>query len=587
MKKILLFLISVTLVTTLYSQVGINTESPNKLSELDVRNIVNGTDTIPKGIMIPRMTETQRNKINVSDASSTNSLMIYNITEDCYNYYSKIEGEWKSLCGKLGKAQFEFDCSSVTVLGTYIENQELTASNQLKFLVTVSKPGTYDITGTTTNGYFFNVSGTFIDTGTYTVYAQGSGTPLNVGIDVVSISKNGEDAKCANLVKVKVLSAIAIYSLNCSSIIVNGGYAKGTALTSANTITLNVTVSQAGSYSITTPLTNGIIFSSTGNLTVGTQTITLIGTGTPTVNTNFPIVINANTPEGNNTCTTTISIILPVMSYGVIGSGQYSWVGTARQLAINNGASFGVNGIVKTMGWNQLWQVTSASAAETKLTDGSAKPDIILYFAYGANVSTSLASVLADYVNKGGVLIYSPADDQASVTNYLLTGIFGSTAGTAQNIGTSANRDSYPINILPDDPIVNGPFGNTSGRYWQEDNSGTVICTSLPPNSVQIASANNLNHNSSLSPDYSVVWYNESKNFVFFGDSTYGTAPGLSYYGTTNGTAPTQFTATGLPMAKFNNYSSSYPAFVYNAYLELNAVAWAIKKAAVSGINPH
>ncbi len=575
MKKVLLLLIFSVLANTLYSQVGINTENPNVLTELDVQNLAKEGIVVPKGVMIPRMTEEQRDLIDVSDASVANSLVVYNITEDCFNYYSKIEGEWRSVCGKLGKAVFDFDCSAIEVQGTYVEKKELNSSNALKIIVTVTKPGEYSIAGTTTNGYYFSTSGTFLTAGVFTVYVQGQGTPLNIGEDVVSILKNGEDANCANLVKVNVLSAIAIYSLNCSSIVVNGNYAKGVGLTAANTITLNVNVSQAGSYSITTPLTNGIVFSASGNFTPGIQPVTLRGTGIPTVNTDFPIIINANTPEGNNTCTATIPVILPVMSYGVIGSGEYSWVGAARQLAINNGASFGVAGIVKTMGWNRLWQVTSAAAAYTQLTNGSAKPDIILYFAYGANATTALATVLADYVNNGGVLIYAPADDQATVTNYLLTGIFGSSAATAVNIGTltSANRDSYPINNLPNDPIINGPFGNTSGRYWQEDNAGTVICTSLPPNSVQVASANNPNHNSSLNPDYSVVWYNDSKNFVYFGDSVYGTYPGFGYYGSTDGTAPTQFTAAGLPMSKFNNRWTSFPTFVFNSYLELNAVA--------------
>nr|WP_297169093.1 hypothetical protein [uncultured Dysgonomonas sp.] len=590
MKKILLFLMfSIFVNIMLYSQVGINTENPNVLTELDVQNLAKEGIVVPKGVMIPRMTEEQRDLIDVSDASLANSLVVYNITEDCFNYYSKIEGEWRSVCGKLGKAVFDFDCSAIEVQGTYVEKKELNSSNALKIIVTVTKPGEYSIAGTTTNGYYFSTSGTFLTAGVFTVYVQGQGTPLNIGEDVVSILKNGEDANCANLVKVNVLSAIAIYSLNCSSIVVNGDYAKGVGLTAANTITLNVNVSQAGSYSITTPLTNGVIFSASGNFTPGIQLVTLRGTGIPTVNTDFPITINANTPEGNNTCTATIPVILPVMTYGVIGSGEYSWVGAARQLAINNGASFGPAGIVKTMGWNRLWQVTSASAAYTQLTNGTAKPDIILYFAYGANATTALATVLADYVNNGGVLIYAPADDQATVTNYLLSGIFGSSAATAVNIGTltSANRDSYPINNLPNDPIVNGPFGNLSGRYWQEDNAGTVICTSLPPNSVQVASANNPNHNSNLSPDYSVVWYNDSKNFVYFGDSVYGTYPGFAYYGSTDGTAPTQFTAAGLPMSKFNNRWTSFPTFVYNSYLELNAIAWGIKKAAVSGINAH
>lgn len=188
MKKILLFLMfSIFVNIMLYSQVGINTENPNVLTELDVQNLAKEGIVVPKGVMIPRMTEEQRDLIDVSDASLANSLVVYNITEDCFNYYSKIEGEWRSVCGKLGKAVFDFDCSAIEVQGTYVEKKELNSSNALKIIVTVTKPGEYSIAGTTTNGYYFSTSGTFLTAGVFTVYVQGQGTPLNIGEDVVSI----------------------------------------------------------------------------------------------------------------------------------------------------------------------------------------------------------------------------------------------------------------------------------------------------------------------------------------------------------------------------------------------------------------
>ncbi len=590
MKKYLLLLMFFLFMNTVYSQVGINTENPNSLTELDVQNLTKEGIAIPKGIMIPRMTEVQRNTIDISDPTNANSLMVYNTTEDCYNYYSKIEGKWESLCGKLGKAQFDFDCSAVVALGTYVEKKETTPSNMLKFVITVTKPGSYDITGVTTNGYYFSTSGTFLANGTYTVYAEGKGTPLVPGVNVVTLSKNGEEVKCTEPVKATVVPAIAIYSLNCSSLAVTGTYAKGTALTT-QTITLNVTVTTAGSYSITTPVTNGIQFSASGNLSVGTQPITLVGTGNPTVNSNFPITVNANTPAGNNICSVIIPIILPKMLYAVIGYGEYSWIGSARQLALHNGASFGPAGIVKTLGFTQLWSTIDVNVATTYLNLGFSgqQPDIVLYFAYGANPTTALSTALANYVNQGGVLIYGTADDTNVQANILLNGIFGNGAGTAVNRGVLSSRNAYPINTLPNDPIVNGPFGNTSGRYWGEDNTGTIYVTQLPSNSVQIASANNQNQNTSLNPASSVVWYNESKNFVYFGDSVFGTYPGWGYYGTSDGSAGTQFSAAGVPEAKtFANYPYVVgTVYAYNAALELNALAWSIKKAAVSGINPH
>lgn len=593
MKKILLFLMFCILANTMYSQIGINTESPNILTELDVRNLINGTDTIPKGIMIPRMTEAQRDQINVTDASVTNSLMIYNITEDCYNYYSKIEGEWRSLCGKLGKAQFDFDCSAVGVLGTYIEKQELNSSNRLKFVVTVTKPGTYDITATTSNGYFFNASGTFVENGTYTIYAEGIGTPLAVGEDVVSITKNGEDAKCANLVKVPVLSAIAIYSINCSSVVVNGQYLKGRDLTLSNSITLSVNVSRAGSYSITTPVTNGISFSASGNLTIGTQLITLIGRGAPTVNADFPIIINTNSPSGNNVCTTTIPITLPAMTYAIIGSGSYSWASAERLNALTNGGlSFGPNGRVKIVSFTQLWSTSNVNTAANYLNGsftGGQQPDVVLYFAYGAAPNAAITTALIDYINKGGCVIYGSADNTSAAVNILMSGIFGMTTAQAQVAGgPTVDDNTYQVVNLPNDPVINGPFGNVSGRHWGEDNSstGSVIMTALPSNSVQIASAYNPYGKPAVNPEYSIIWYNDNKNFLYFGDSV-ATTTSVSQ----QNDYPSSYTTGGFPQSKFyGNYpqpSGAPSQYVYNSALELNSVAWAIKKAAVSGINPH
>lgn len=596
MKKILLLLLMAFITSsTMYSQVGINTEAPNALTELDIRNLLNGTDTIPKGIMIPRMTEAKRNEI-VIDAATSNSLMIYNTTEDCYNYYSKLENEWKSLCGKLGKAQFDFDCSTIVVLGTYIEKKELTPSNQLKIYVTVTKAGSYDIAGTTTNGYYFTASGTFLTAGSYTVYAEGKGTPITPQVDIVSLSKNGESKDCgASPVKVTVLTATATYSINCSSLIANGRYIKGTALTSTNTITLSVNVSNAGSFNITTPVTNGISFSASGNFTLGTQYVTLVATpgSSPTVNADFPITVNTDTPEGNNTCTVMIPITLPAMTYAVIGTGDYSWASTQRRNALTNGGiSFGPNGTVKIVSFTQLWSTSDVNTAANYLASGFSggkQPDVVLYFAYGAAPNAAITTALINYVNQGGCVIYGSADGTSSSVNILLNGLFGLSTAQAQIAGSpTVDDNTYPIANLPNDPVINGPFGNISGRHWGEDNSstGSVIMTALPPNSVQIASAYNPYGKATVNPEYSIIWYNDSKNFLYFGDSV-ATTTSVNQ----QNDYPSSYTSGGFPQSKFyGNYpqpSGAPSQYVYNSALELNAVSWAIKKAAVSGINPH
>jgi hypothetical protein len=89
-----------------------------------------------------------------------------------------------------------------------------------------------------------------------------------------------------------------------------------------------------------------------------------------------------------------------------------------------------------------------------------------------------------------------------------------------------------------------------------------------------------------VNPDYSIVWYNSSKNFVYFGDCVGAT----STSGNDRLAYPAYYNADGVSKPKLYGYevnNNSVNQYVYNSTLEMNAVAYLIKKAAISGINPH
>jgi len=143
----------------------------------------------------------------------------------------------------------------------------------------------------------------------------------------------------------------------------------------------------------------------------------------------------------------------------------------------------------------------------------------------------------------------------------------------------------YMINYIPGDPVVNGPFGNLGGKYWAEDNgtTGTFYIPQLPSGAVQICSAMNNWGHTNLNPNWSVVWYSNSSNFFYFGDTD-----GASATDTTTGSFPALYSSTGIPLTKqYGNGDNANSPYVYVSALELNAVAWGLHKAAVSGINPH
>ena len=76
MKQIFTFLAAVLLTATTYAQVGLGTTTPDASSALDITSIT-------KGLLIPRMTKTQRDEIS----SPATGLMIYQIDVTVGFYY--------------------------------------------------------------------------------------------------------------------------------------------------------------------------------------------------------------------------------------------------------------------------------------------------------------------------------------------------------------------------------------------------------------------------------------------------------------------------------------------------------------------
>lgn len=587
------------------AQVGINTIQPNSNSALHISEKMTSTDPDSenkiKGIIIPRLTEQERNRLTYSDPdtkqnirlqSSDNGLTIFNTTENCYNFWNSTENSWKSSCGGYSDAAYTLDCTSVSVTGSYVANVPANESNYININnINVTKAGNYIISASTdtNNGYSFIAIGVFLNTGIHSVKLMAQGTPLNSQMDNFTIKLSGAGVQpqiCT--ANVSVQQSIAEYSMICSSAKANGTYQKGVALVAGNTITMNVNVTTTGYFEIKTLKKNGISFSASGNFnTTGPQQITLVGSGTPSVNEDFQVKVSGNTGYGNTDCDVNIPVILPSMTYAVIGlDNVYTFHPNNPRTASFNSGNFGLNGVVKISGLSNIWVSTNANSAVTNL-NAATKPDVVLYFSYGFTANSAMETALSNYVNAGGVLIFGSNDGRDGDVNNLMNGIFGETYAQSQVAGSGSVDDNvYPISNLPNDPIINGPFGNAAAQYWGEDNSstGTVILTKLPANSVQIATANNQFSKNMVNPSYSTVWYNKTKNFVYFGDSVGASNNSLSL------TDYPSLYDSNMPVSKrygqFPNQSTQ-AQYVFNSILELNAFAWGLRRAAVSGINPH
>ncbi|HVZ95999.1 MAG TPA: hypothetical protein VG847_03935 [Chitinophagaceae bacterium] len=81
-------------------------------------------------------------------------------------------------------------------------------------------------------------------------------------------------------------AVLAAYTIgngdSCTGAVLSGQYVADTPLTASNTLTINVQVTTAGPYWITTNVSNGIFFSQIGTFAdTGRQTVVLNGSGTP------------------------------------------------------------------------------------------------------------------------------------------------------------------------------------------------------------------------------------------------------------------------------------------------------------------
>ena len=201
-------------------------------------------------------------------------------------------------------------CNPVTIKGSFVAGSALTAVNTATLSVNVTKVGSYTITTDVINGISFTSTDIFTTPGLQTITLTGNGTPTTAGTFNFSPGSNG----CTFTIKVTAATDAAVYTLGtCSDLVVNGNYIIGQTLTTTNSISVTVTVTTAGKFSLITTLLNGIYFGGTGSFpSAGTYKINLRGVGTPVAN-----GTNAYTFEApNSACAFNVVVadVAPVVS---------------------------------------------------------------------------------------------------------------------------------------------------------------------------------------------------------------------------------------------------------------------------------
>ena len=183
------------------------------------------------------------------------------------------------------------DCLGDSVSGNYTKDIPLTEFNYIDVQTNITKVGRYLIYSDTVNGCYFRGEGTFSTTGSNTARLTGFGMPVDTGVKTFKITYDANPGNCFVDIYFSPGSnnTNAVFTLGgqpntCTGVVLGlSPYYPGLPMTAGNTAEIQVNVTTAGNYSITTQVLNGIKFEATGFLNTTDTKIVLTASGTPVV----------------------------------------------------------------------------------------------------------------------------------------------------------------------------------------------------------------------------------------------------------------------------------------------------------------
>ncbi|WP_035334641.1 hypothetical protein [Dokdonia sp. PRO95] len=164
-----------------FSQIGINTTTPDPSAALDIVSK-------DKGVLLPSLTTQQRDAI----PSPIAGLFIYNSDDNCFQYYKGTA--WSTCLAERGENNL--DCTSIIVSGNYITGIALNTNNTITIDVLVKVITPYTISTNTTNGYSFSASGIFPHLGVNSITLSATGIPKANQTDTFTITLAGNPNTC-------------------------------------------------------------------------------------------------------------------------------------------------------------------------------------------------------------------------------------------------------------------------------------------------------------------------------------------------------------------------------------------------------
>ncbi|SHM53748.1 hypothetical protein [Myroides odoratimimus] len=603
------FYIAICLLITyiVLGQTGINTHQINPNAALHIEAPLKD-----KGIIIPRLTTLERDALKLTDLD--NGLGIYNIDENCLNYWNKLENKWSSVCGNLGNSEFKLEnCTDIKVYGQYLSGMPLNGNTHyLMVPVVVSKPGVYSITALPEgdNGYYYFTKAEYIGVGKVLVKVPAMGVPNKFQTDKFTVKLNGLDNVngCTFNVEVENSSVKPNYKMVCGSIITSGIYKMDKALTAEHklSITLDVKPEAIGaSYIIESEEVDGISFYGTGKLTATTQTVELIGRGMPNTTDVKKLRIRSNSIDTSvSICHAEVRVTLPKKKLLIVGdtklANAYDFANgsAAVNQLITKDTNFGLltTSTVFFEGWQSIKKVGNNADLATDLLGAS--PFDIVVVQEEALLSDTQVEQLYTYLTKKGVVLMFTG-------KLSMVKIFEKLTSSSNLVPSLINKagSSYKLSTV-NNKILNGPFGDIRGKYWgangpafrieelvtsdflvysdATDQSVPVVSPSDPENPGGEEPTTDPNETTNQgTPGYTGLHQN-GYYFVWAGEGGFNDSSTL----TSNLSSPFLLDANKKPIAR-DNFGHNIKRSVSNSIFTANAIAWAIYQSDVDGINSN
>jgi hypothetical protein len=387
-------------------------------------------------------------------------------------------------------------CLPSSVNGTYKVDTVLNGTNYIEVQVDIAETGTFIIKSDTINGYSFTGSGLTEVAGLNTVRLMASGKPVAPGINTFTI--NFGTTVCQIDVPVVTVGPPAAYTLggtgsNCTGVSANGTYTTSLPMSPLNTVTLDVNVTTIGSYSLSTPVVNGISFAASGDFTgTGPQTVTLNAIGTPVAAGNFNFALTGNSGSCTFPITVTAAGSAAVYTLGGAGSSctGFALAGTYTAntaLTAANTVTIDVN--VTTIGTYTISTTLANGVTFSKIGTftGTGPQPVTLT---GSGIPT--ASGVINHTVNGAVgsctfsVTYGGGSTQAA---YTLTGAGGTCTGATisgiYNVGTAltaSNTATVQVNVT-----TLGTYNITTNNIGGMTFAKSGSFTALGPQSVILA----------------------------------------------------------------------------------------------------